>query len=119
WKHIQAIVEVAAKFVPLYHVHQVSVGRSHEAKVHLVRAIAARAVELLFLKNTQQFGLQGRRNASHSVQEEGSLVGHFEATNLLRDGAGKSALFMAKELAFEKIERNGSTIQLNERASTT
>jgi hypothetical protein len=84
-----------------------------------MRASTAQALELLFLKNTQEFGLQAGRNISHLVQKEGSFVGHFEATNLLRDGAGKSAFLVAKKLAFQKIERNSSAIQLCERASTT
>jgi hypothetical protein len=84
-----------------------------------MRASTAQALELLFLKNTQEFGLQAGRNISHLVQEQGSLVGHFEATNLLRDSAGKSALLVAKKLAFQKIEGNSSAIQLYERASTT
>ena len=108
WKHIQTVVEVATKFVPFRHFNQISVGGSYEADVHLMSPTAAQALEFLFLQDTQQFGLQRQRNVSHLIQEEGPLVGHFEATDLLSDGAGKSSLLMAKNLAFKKIERNGS-----------
>src|SRR6266851_7491254 len=116
-EHIQTVVEVAAKFVPLDHLHQISVGRSYQANVHLVSPSAAQAFELLFLQDTQQFGLQSRRNISHLVQEERPFVSQFEATDLLRDSPGKSASLMPKKLAFQQIEWNGSAIQFNKRAS--
>src|ERR1700730_6878348 len=117
WKHIQAVVEVAAKFAPLHHVRQISVGRCHEPNVHLVSPSAAQTLELLFLQDPQQFGLKGQRNISYLVQEQRPFVGQFETTNLLRDSACKSALLMAKELTFQQIERNSSAIQFYERAS--
>src|SRR5437588_2378539 len=48
---------------------------------------------------------------------ERSLVGHFEATNLLCDSAGKGALLVTKELAFQQVEGNGSAVQLYERTA--
>jgi len=74
WKDIQTIVEVAAKFIALHHVSQISVGRSYEPNVHLVSPGAAQALKLLLLQDTQQFGLQSRRNISHLVQEERPFV---------------------------------------------
>src|SRR5713101_79712 len=100
-KHIQTVVEVATKFVPLHHVNQIPVGRSYQANVHLVSPSAAQALEFLFLQDTQQFWLQAWRNVSHLVQEERAFVGQLETTDLLRDSTGKSALFMAKKLAFQ------------------
>src|SRR6266850_2711770 len=116
-KHIQTVVEVAAKFVAFHHVSQISVGRSYEPNIHLVSPSAAQALKLLLLQDTQQFGLQSGRNISHLVQEERPFVGQFEAADLLRNGACKGALLMSKELAFQEIERNGSAIQLYEWAS--
>ena len=116
-KHIQTVVEVVPKFVPLHHVLQVSVGRSHEPNVDLVSPCAAQAFELLLLQNTQQFGLQCQWNISDLIQEEGPFVGQFEATDFLRDGACESALLMAEKLAFQQIVGNSSAIQLHEWAS--
>src|SRR5216683_1732340 len=100
-EHIQTVVEVAAKFAPLHHINQISVGRSYQANVHLVSPSAAQTLELLFLQDTQQFGLQSRRNISHLVQEKRPLVSQFETANLLRNSASKSASLMAKKLAFQ------------------
>src|SRR5260370_29643886 len=117
-KYVQTIVEIAAKFVSLHHFNQISVGRSYEANVHLVSPAAAQALKFLLLEHTQQFGLQRQRNISHLVQEQSSFISQFETSNLLRDSSRKSAFLVAKQLAFHQIERNGSAIQLYERAST-
>ena len=61
-------------------------------------ASAAEALELLFLQDTQQLGLQGRRDITDFIQEKRSLVGQFEATDFLRNGAGECALLVTKEL---------------------
>src|SRR6266852_6586913 len=116
-KHIQTVVEVAAKFVALHHVTQIPVGRSDEPNVHLMSPSAAQAFELLFLQDTQQFGLQAWWNIAHLVQEQRPFVGQYETANLLRYGSGERASLVAKKLAFQQIERNGRAIQFNEWAS--
>src|SRR5260370_24670676 len=78
---------------------------------------APHPLEFMFLQDTQQFGLQPRRNISDLIQEERSLVGQFEATDLLCDSAGKSASLMAKKLAFQQIEWNSSAVKLYEWSS--
>jgi hypothetical protein len=71
----------------------------------------------LFLQDTQQFGLQAWWNIAHLVQEQRPFVGQFETANLLRYGSSKRASLVAKKLAFQQIERDGSAIQFNEWAS--
>src|SRR6202140_4670070 len=100
-EYIQTVIEVAAKFAPLHHVHQISVGRGDQTNVHSVSSSTAQALEFLFLQDTQQFGLQSRRNISHLVQEERPFIRQFEAANLLRDSTSESASLMAEELAFQ------------------
>ena len=116
-KHIETVVEVTAKFVPLHHLNQIPVCRRDEPNVYLVSASAAQTFELLFLQDTQQFRLQRRRNIPHFVQEERAFVGQLETANLLRYGSGERAALVAKELAFQQIEGNSSAIQFNKRAS--
>jgi len=89
-KHIQPIVEVAAKFVSLYHFNQISMSRGYEANVYLMSPAAAQALEFLLLQDPQQFGLQRQRNVSHLVQEQRSFVSQFESANLLRNGPVKA-----------------------------
>src|ERR1700687_2401336 len=110
-EHIQTIVEVTAKFASLHHLRQVPIRCSHQPHVHLVSPSAAQAFEFLFLQYAQQLGLQRRRNITHLVQEKSTFVGQLETANLLRYGSGERPLLVTQELAFQEIQRNGSTIQ--------
>jgi hypothetical protein len=55
-KNIQTVIEIAAKFVALHHVNQISVGRSYKPNVHLVSPSAAQALEFLFFKTRSSLG---------------------------------------------------------------
>src|SRR5437868_9697739 len=79
---------------------------------------ATQALELLFLQDAKQFGLQRRRNIADLVQEERAFIGQLEAANFLRDGSSERAFLVAEELTFQQIQRDGSAIQPYERAST-
>src|SRR6267142_721187 len=115
--HIQTIVEIVTTLATLHHVHQIAVGRSHQPNVDLVSASATQALELLFLKDTQQLGLQRGRNIAYLVQKERAFVGQFETANLLRDGSREGTFLVPKKLTFQKIQRDGGAIQPYERAS--
>src|SRR5438445_13631325 len=116
-ENIQTVVKVDAKFATLYHFRQVTVCCSDQPYIHLVSPSATQALELLFLQDTEQLGLERRWNIAHLIQEESAFVSHFEPTDFLCDSARKSALLMTKELAFQQIQRNGSAIQFHIRAS--
>src|SRR4029077_19761266 len=105
---------ITAKFVALHHVRQIPVGGGYQPNIYLMSPGTSQALEFLFLQNAQQFGLQSRRNVSNLVKKQRSLVGQFEAADLLRDGAGKGASFMPEEFAFQQVKWNGSAIQLYE-----
>jgi hypothetical protein len=83
----------------------------------LVSASAAQALELLFLQYSQQFRLQRQRNIADLVEEESAFVSQFETADPLRYGSGEGASLVAKELTFQKVQRNGSAIELYEPAS--
>ena len=110
-KHVQTVVEIAAKLTPIRHLHQITICGSHQPNVDLMSAGAAQALELLFLQNAQQLRLQRRRNVAHFIQEKRALVGQFETADLLRDGSGERTLLVAKEFTLQQIQWNGSAIQ--------
>src|ERR1700676_3709362 len=116
-EHVKTIVEVAAEFAALCHFRQITIGSSYQANVYLVGPGAAQALELLFLKDTQQFGLQGLRNIADFIQKERAFIGQFETANFLGYGARERPSLMAKKLALQQIKRNGSAIELYERTS--
>src|SRR6185369_17088378 len=80
---------------------------------HLVRATAAKSLELLFLQYAQQLRLQLGRDVAYLVQKQRTFVSHFEAPDLLRDGSGEGALLMPEQFAFQQIHWNRRAAQLD------
>src|SRR5580658_735540 len=113
-KDIQTIVQIIAELTASDHLDEIPIGCGHQPNVHLVSATASQALELLFLQHAQQFWLQGGKDVAYFVQKQRALVGHLEAPDLLRDGSGEGALLVTEQFAFQKIERNGRAIQLDE-----
>src|SRR5277367_1066372 len=89
-------------------------GSGDQADVDLVRTIAAEPFEFLFLQHAQQFRLKFQRDVADLIEEKRALVGEFKAPRLLRDGASKCSPFVAKQLTFEKPQRDGSAVQFDE-----
>ena len=104
-KNVETIVKVAAELLLGNQTRQVGIGSSDEANIHALRARAAEALELLFLQNTQQFWLELERDISHLVEKEGTPVGELETADPLRNGACKSAFFVAKKFALQQSGR--------------
>src|SRR5262249_51609183 len=50
------------------------------------------------------------------IEEERPLVSQLEAADLLRDGAGEGALFVAEQLALQQAGGDGSAVELDEGA---
>jgi hypothetical protein len=70
---------------------QVLVGCSNDANVHALWAVAAEALEFLFLKNAQELGLKLEGQIADFIKEERATVGELEAADFLVDGAGEGA----------------------------
>src|SRR4029077_4929513 len=117
-KYIQSIVQIAAKLVALHHSLEVAVSRSDEPHIDAMSASISEAFEFLFLQNRQKFWLQPEWYVADFVKKESPFVGQFKAANFLRDGTSKRTPLMAEELAFEQVERNGGTVQLDQRVAT-
>jgi hypothetical protein len=66
----QPEVEIAAKLLLSDHLFQVPIGRGHQAYIHALRMGATRLLKLLFLKNSQQLGLELERNISDFIEEK-------------------------------------------------
>jgi hypothetical protein len=112
-KYIQTKIEITTKFAISHHLGQVTVGCSDKPNIHLVSPTATQAFEFLFLQYAKQFGLKLRRNIADLIQEERAFIGQLEAAKLLRDSSSECSLFVAKKLAFQKIEWNGGAVQLD------
>ena len=113
---IQPVKEVAAKLAFRDHLCQVAIGRRDHADVDTDGARAAQPFEFLFLQNAQQLGLEFEGDVPDFIQKQRSLVGEFEAADLLRDGAGERAPFVAEEFAFQQPGGDRRAIHLDEGA---
>src|ERR1700761_8485173 len=76
--------------------------------------MTAHSDEGAVLQHLQQLGLNGQIETADLVQKERAVVGLLDATELGRHGAGKGALFVAKQLGFEQRVRNGGTADLDQ-----
>src|SRR5580692_490432 len=113
-KHIQAIVEIAAKLLLQYHSFQVTMCCGHNAHVNFLRPRASQAFEFTLLQGAKELWLQLERDIADFIQEQRALMGYLKPADLLRDGAGERSPFMAEQFTFEQPGRDGSTVELNE-----
>src|SRR5438093_1379639 len=75
---------------------------------------APQALELLFLQDAQQFGLQLAGNVADFVEKKRALVGQLESADLLGDGASERPFLVPEQLALQQSHRNCRAIQLDE-----
>ena len=67
------------------------------------------------MQPTQDLGLQGQRHVADLVEEDGTAVALLELADAPAVGAGEGALFVAEQLAFQEVLRDGRTVQRQER----
>src|SRR6266446_7750525 len=111
-KHVQTIVKITSELFFGDQLGDVGIRGRQYANIDALSASTAQALKFLLLQNSQKLGLQFERYIADLVQKERSLVRQLESSNPLGDGAGERAFLMAKQLAFEKAERNGCAIHL-------
>src|ERR1700729_1969980 len=98
---IQAKQKIATESLLLHLDMQVSVGGGEDAHVHAPRLRRAHTLHFPGFKHTQQLRLLPHRHIGNLVQKERSAISQFKATNAFDTSISKSALYVAKELAFE------------------
>ena len=59
--------------------------------------------EATLFQNAQELRLQNRFELRYLIEEKCSAFGEFDAPAAMGMGAGKRALFMAKQLAFQEL----------------
>jgi hypothetical protein len=57
-KHVQPVIQIAAKFVPLYHLREIAVRRRNQPHVYAMGAAASQAFEFLLLQQPKQLRLE-------------------------------------------------------------
>ena len=84
---------------------QVPVGGRYDPHIDLDGLWAAQPFEFSVLDDPKQLGLKFHRHLADLVEEQGAVVGKFEAPHLPFMGAGECALFPPEELAFDEVRR--------------
>ncbi len=82
---------------------QVAIGGRQHAHVDALRHARADAFERLFLEHAQQFGLQRQFDFGDFVEQDGALIGQFEASDARGVGAGEGTAFVAEQFAFHQV----------------
>src|SRR5882672_1094335 len=111
---IESIIQVISESTLGYHLGQIAIGGGDQTNVHANRPRAPQTLEFLFLEHAKQLRLQLERNVAHFVEKQRALVCELKSAHLLTDRAGKSALLMAEQLAFQQTRWNGRAIELDE-----
>jgi len=82
-----------------------------EAAIDAEVFAAADAGEGALFHETQQLRLNGRREVSDLVEEEGAALGAFDVAGFVRGGTGEGTFFVAEKLGFEDLLRQGAATE--------
>src|SRR2546422_8406217 len=113
-KHVEAVIEIAAKLFVGDQLGEIPVCGGHQANIHADGPRAPQPLEFLLLQNTNELGLQLKRDITDLVKEQRALVGQLQPADHLGDSAGERASVMAEQLAFEQPCRDRRTVNLDE-----
>jgi len=113
---VEAVIKVAAEFALGDKSGEVVVGGGDNADIHADGAVAAEALELLFLKHAKEFRLEFQGKVADFVEEQRAAVGELEAANFLRKRAGERAALVAEKFGLQQPRGNGRAIDLDEGA---
>ncbi len=117
-EHVEAVEQILAELALGDAGLQVAVGRGHHAHVAADGLVATDALEAAFLQHAQQLHLHRQAHVADLVEQQGAAFGHFETALARGQCASEGTLFVAEQLAFQQVRRNGAAIDRHERAIT-
>ena len=106
WRNIQAVHQITAEQFFAGKLIDAFIGGGNNADIDGDDLVITNSSDLTFLEDPQQLGLGGKGNFTDLIQKQGSAVRLFKESHFAAfDAAGKGALHIAKELAFQQIFR--------------
>ena len=108
--NVDPVIEVFAKIVTGYHFRQVLVSRRQYAHIDVFLPGRADRPHLLFLDYPEQLYLHRQRQIGDFVQEQGAIFCALQEPGFVIDGACKTALAVAKKLAFHEFRGNRAAV---------
>ncbi len=112
--HVQAIQQIVAKTFFGGRDLQIRIRRRDHPRVHLNGLRTAHSLDLAFLQNAQQFGLDLHRNLSDFVQQNGAAMRLLEAPHPIVHRASERSLGVPKQFGFDQIFRNRRAVDRNQ-----
>jgi len=102
-KGVDAEEEVLAKRPLADHCFQIAVCGTDDADIDLGDLWVSDAADLASFEDAEQFRLHGEGKFADFIEEDRSVVGHFEQSHPRRIGTGKGPAAMPEEFAFDEI----------------
>ena len=100
---VEAVKQVFAETPLTHHLVEIQVGGGDDAHVGAAGHRVAHALVFLVLDEAQQLGLQGEREVTDLVEEQGAAIGLADPALGALAGAGEGALGMAEQLALHQL----------------
>src|SRR5688572_12395971 len=98
-QRIDAVKKIQAKSAAMYFGFEVLIGGADYLDINCNLFFPANSLKGSFLQDAKDFSLGWQRHFADLVEEKCAAVGLLEFTAVARNGAGKSPLNMAEELA--------------------
>ena len=109
-KNVEAEKKVFPEFSPGHQIGEVFVGGGDDADIDGNRSIGSDTLDGAFGEGSEEFHLGSGVNFADFVEEERSAVCLLESPDASLRGAGEGAFFVAEELAFEELGREGRAV---------
>jgi hypothetical protein len=97
---------------------EIAVRRTDDTDIDFDRRRPADPLEIPFLQDAKDLGLDPVLQLSDLVEEHGASIGELESTDLPRARAGEGSLLVPEELVLDQSRGNRRAVDGNERART-
>ena len=115
-EHAEAVVKIFTEFFLLHVALQILVGGGDHANIDFDLLRAADGHEGMAFENAEQLGLAFEGHLADFVEEQHAAVGLLEKADMVAIGAGEGAGFVAEELAFHQLVRDGGAVDAKHRS---
>ena len=115
FQNLEPEEKVASESARLDLFFKVAVRRSDHADVNCNRLVPSDPFERMSFQDAEQFRLKFRLHFGDLVEEEGPFIGRLELADLPFERAGKRALFMSEQFAFQKGFGKGGAVETDQR----
>jgi len=114
----ESIIEVLPEFFLFDQNPQVSIGCGYHPHSDSKGLASANALEFPFLQDPQQFGLRCFVQVPHFIQKDRTAICQFKLASPARRGSRERSFFVSEELAFQQVDGNRGTVDLDEGAGS-